>query len=89
MYRLGTTNRADALTRRENVGIIAAWTVIPVQLSCVATTDNQAKFSAGVIRAANSLQINATLTVNKYGLTVCKIIRQLNTIYSTTHCYFH
>ena len=56
--------------------------------SCVATTDNQAEFSAGVVRAANSLRMVATLTVDKYGPTVRKIIRQLNSIYSTTHRHF-
>jgi len=71
------------------VGITAAWTVIPVQLSCVATTDNQAEFSAGVVRAANSLRMVATLTVDKYGPTVRKIIRQLNTINSLRISFFN
>ena len=49
------------------VGITAAWTVIPVQLSRVATTDNQAESLAGVVQAANNLQMVATSTVDKYG----------------------
>jgi hypothetical protein len=49
-----------------SVGITAAWTVIPVQLSRVAITDNQAEFSAGVVQAANSLRMVATSTVDKY-----------------------
>ena len=42
----------------------------------------RAELSAGIVQVANSLQTVATLTVDKYGPTVCKIMRQLNTINS-------